>query len=289
MVYNQTLDTYTQNNFCKIFSVQSILAGQEGKEIHRHNFFQIILIRKGNVKHWIDFEMCESQAPYISVVFPNQIHKLELSPEAEGDILMFDETVFCSSILSNELKEYNIDLQNRLNHITEIPAAEWNNIATLLDNIRQLWKDINLIRKMQIKFLIKIILLKVIDFAPVTSSMGNIDADLQIYQQFREAVNEEFTTQRKVHYYADKLSISTKKLTSVCYKYTGHSPLEIIHEKLSIELKKTIVEDGLLLKEIAFQYGFSSQSALNKFIEKHFGCSPQVWRAELERNMLGKM
>ena len=289
MVYNQTLDKYTQDRFCKIFSVQRISGGQEGQEIHRHNFFQIILIRKGTLKHWIDFEVCEAKSPYISVVFPNQIHKLELNPDAEGDILMFDETVFCSSILSNELKEYNIDLQNRLNHVKEIPADEWNNIGTLLDHIRALWKDINLIRKMEIKFLIKIILLKVIDFAPVTSSMGNIDADLQIYQQFREFVNEEFASQRKVHYYADKLNISTKKLTSVCYKYTGHSPLEIIHEKLSIELKKTIVEDGMLLKEVAFQYGFSSQSALNKFIEKHFGCSPQVWRAELEKNMLGKI
>ena len=289
MVYKQTLDKYTKDNFCKIFSVQTAEAGKEGKEIHRHNFFQIILIRKGHVKHWIDFEVQEADAPYISVLFPNQIHKLELSDDAEGDILMFDETVFCSSILSNELKEYNIDLQNRLNHITDIPEAEWNNIGTLLFNIRQLWKDINLIRKMQIKFLIKIILLKVIDFAPMTYSMGNIDADLQVYQRFREAVNEEFATQRKVHYYADKLSVSTKKLTSVRYKYTGHSPLEIIHEKLSIELKKAIVEDGLLLKEIAFQYGFSSQSALNKFIEKHFGCSPQVWRTELEKNMLGKM
>lgn len=285
---NQTLDQYTQDSFCKIFALHSISRENAGKEIHRHNFFQIILLKKGKLRHWIDFKEKTAEAPYISVVFPNQMHQLELEEGAEADSIMFDETVFCSAILSNELKEYNIDLQSRLNHVPEIPDIEWHNILSIFENIRELWGRINMIRKMQMKFMIKIILLKIIDIAPMNHTLGNVDADLQVYQKFREAVNEEFATQRKVRYYADRLGVSSKKLTSICNKYTGTSPLDIIHEKLSVELKKTFVEEGLLLKEIAFRFGFSSQSALNKFIEKRFGCSPQVWRAELEKNMMGK-
>ena len=288
MIQNQTLDNYTQNNFCKIFAFQTITANNVGKDFHRHNYFQIILLNKGKAKHWIDFEHKEVEAPYISVIFPNQMHKLELSEEAEAQVIMFDETVFCSAILSNELKDYNIDLQNRLNHVTVVPSTEWSHILGLYQDILDLFGRINMVRKMQIKFMIKIILLKIIDFAPNDVSIGHVDADIQVYQKFREAVNKEFATQRKVLYYADLLGVSTKKLNAICNKYTGASPLDIIHEKLSLELKKSFVEEGLTLKDIAFRFGFSSQSALNKFIEKRFGCTPQAWRAELEKNMMGK-
>ncbi len=288
-INNKSLDSYTKDNFCKIFSFQSFNSATVEKEIHRHQFFQILLLKKGKIKHWIDFEMKEAEAPFISVLFPNQVHRMELNEEAEADVIMFDETVFCSSLLANELKEYNIDLQKRINHITDIPVNEWEEIQKFLKSILSIWPNINMIRKMQIKFMIKVILLKIIDMAPIVKPLENVDADLQVYLQFREFINAEFATQKKVQYYADKLGVSTKKLTSVCFKYTGHSPLEIIHEKLCIELKKAFVDDGLLLKEIAFQFGFSSQSALNKFIERQFGCSPQKWRIELEKSMMGKI
>ena len=289
MINQRTLDCYTRDNFCKIFSVQHFDAQNITKDIHRHNFFQIILLHKGKVRHWIDFESQEAQAPYISVIFPNQVHSLQVSDDTELDIIMFDDTVFCSAILSNELKDYNIDLQNRLNHIINPPTVEWNEILKIFQSIQLLLDNMNMVKKMQVKFMIKIILLKIIDIAPQRKNIGNIDADIQVYQQFREQVDLLYASERKVHKYASNLGISTKKLTNICFKYTGHSPLEIIHEKLAMELKKSFVGEGLLLKEIAFRYGFSSQSALNKFIERHFGCSPLHLKKELEKNMNGKI
>ena len=287
MVNHQSLELYTKDSFCKIFSIQKVNAQTVGKEIHRHNFYQIILVTKGEVRHRVDFKGETAKAPYLSLVYPNQMHRMELSEDAEADIIMFDETVFCSAILSNELKDYNVDLQSRLNHIKDVPEKNWQEIVELYQCIENLCKNLNSLRKMQVKFMIKIILLKMIDIAPLNHDFGKVDTDLQYYQRFREAVNQHFTTQRKVHYYADLLGISSKTLTNICNKYTGRSPLEIIHETLTIELKKVFVEEGLMLKEIAFRFGFSSQSALNKFIEKNFGCTPQEWRSKLESNLLG--
>lgn len=284
----QTLDAYTEEKFCKVFSVQSLNSDTTLKEVHRHSFYQILILKKGSVKHFIDFEWREAKAPFISVVFPNQIHLLELSEDSETDIIMFDQSVFCSALLANELKEYNIDLQKRLNHVTDIPESEWNEVLSVTQHMKELSNNISMIKKMEIKFLIKIILLKAIDMAPLAYPIGNIDKDLQVYQRFREELNNNFVAQKKVQEYAKELGITTKKLALVCSKYAGHSPLELIHERLGMELKRTILEDGLLLKEIAFRLGFSSQSALNKFIERQFGYSPQKWKEFLEVSMLGK-
>ena len=93
--------------------------------------------------------------------------------------------------------------------------------------------------------------------------------------------------QKKVRNYAEELGVTTKKLTAICNKYTGRTPLDIIHEHLLRELKRAVLEDGVLLKELAFRYGFSSQSALNKFIERKYGCSHQEWKEKLEKDVLG--
>lgn len=284
----QTLDSYTEQKFCKIFSIQSYTSEKTLKEIHRHTFYQIMILKKGSMRQFIDFDWKTAEAPFISVVFPNQVHMLELSEDAEAEMIMFDQSIFCSALLANELSDYNIDLQKRLNFINEIPEKEWNNIMNMVDQLNELSDDINMIRKMEIKFIIKTILLKTIDMAPMAYPITEIDRDLKYYQKFRESLNKEFVAQKKVQDYAKELGISTKKLSVVSKKYTGHTPLELIHERLALELKKMIVEDGLMLKEIAHRLDFSSQPALNKFIERQFNSTPQKWKEYLESSMMGK-
>ena len=288
MISCKKLDSYTESEACKIFFFQHFNAQTVGKETHRHDFFQVVLLKKGHIRHFVDFGLQEADAPYISVIFPNQVHRMDLSDDAEVDVIMFDQTVFCSSILSNELKEYNVDLQTRLNHIQHVPQEEWTDIYAQLQLIGRLYDAVNMIRKWQIKFMIKIIILKIIDIAPSAQLIGNVDADVMIYQQFRAILDKDFASQKKVHHYASQLHITTKKLAAVCHKYTGRTPLQIIHEKLSLELKKVFIQEGLMLKEIAYRFGFSSQSALNKYVERHFGCSPQHLRTFLERDILGR-
>ena len=189
--------------------------------------------------------------PFIAVVFPNQIHRIIMSPDAELDVVMFDSSVFCSALLANELRDYNVDLQNRINHVDNVLADEWNVILSLVEHIRLLSSQLTMIKKLEVKL-----------------SKG-------VYLQ------------KKVRNYAEELGVTTKKLTAICNKYTGRTPLDIIHEHLLRELKRAVLEDGVLLKELAFRYGFSSQSALNKFIERKYGCSPKEWKEKLEKDVLG--
>lgn len=287
-IINKTLDLYTENTICKNFYIYTLSSETLQDNLHRHNFYQIVILRKGKMRHWIDFEAKELTAPSISILFPYQIHRMTLSEDAQIDIIMFDKTVFCSELLANELKEYNINLQNKLNFIENIPVNTFSEVESCYEQILSLRKDINMARKMQIKFLIKLILLKMIDLTSTSNKSIKSDLDISTYIRFRENLDNNYSKQLKVQDYADELGITTKKLNNICLKYTGITPLEIIHEKLTLELKKTFVSEDILLKEIAYRFNFSSQSALNKFIERQFKCSPNELRAVLEKNILGK-
>ena len=287
MIQNKVLSIYTSNSSCQIFSTKELDRHTVDKEMHRHSYYQILVLKKGEIRHFLDYSLQESRAPYLSVVFPNQVHQIELSPDAELSLIAFDSSVFCAAIIANELQDYNIDLQARINHIHPKDNYDWVFILQILEQIKHLSRDLNAIKKMEVKFLIKVLLLKSIEIAPCYYPLGKSDSDVQFYVRFRELVNKNFHQQYKVQDYAAELGISTKTLNAFCRRYTGKNPLEIIHEKLGLELKRSILEDGLLLKELAFKFGFSSQSALNKFIEKEFGCSPQNWKEKLKKGLQG--
>ena len=287
MIQNKVLSIYTSNSSCQIFSTKELDSHTVDKEMHRHSYYQILVLKKGEIRHFLDYSLQESRAPYLSVVFPNQVHQIELSPDAELSLIAFDSSVFCAAIIANELQDYNIDLQARINHIHPKDNYDWVFILQILEQIKHLSRDLNAIKKMEVKFLIKVLLLKSIEIAPCYYPLGKSDSDVQFYVRFRELVNKNFHQQYKVQDYAAELGISTKTLNAICRRYTGKNPLEIIHEKLGLELKRSILEDGLLLKELAFMFGFSSQSALNKFIEKEFGCSPQNWKEKLKKGLQG--
>lgn len=250
--------------------------------LHRHDFYQIIILRKGSGVHFVDFEQYQMNAPCVCLIFPQQIHKLVLSDDAEGDIIMFDGTIFCSAILANELKEYNVDLQKRINFVDfQDKTSSFEQIHMIIDNILSLQVSINEIKKMQIKFFIKIIIFKIIDAASKDVFLGTKSRNFDLYMEFRKNVDIEFATNRKVELYCEKLNISAKKLNAICKEFADKTALSIIHERLSLEIKRIFIFEDMSLKEVAYKLDFNSQSALNKYIASKFGRTPSELKEEV--------
>ena len=257
---------------------------------HRHDFYQILLLEEGSAVHTIDFETYEMKAPAASVIFPNQIHNLQLSDDAKGRCILFDETIFCSAVLANDLKEYNIDLHKKINNLAFAGSEEtFDELIRINEAMQKLYVDMSPIKKMQIKFMVKIMLLKLIDFSPIESLSTTSDKDLQFYIRFRELVDQYYKTERKIAFYSDKIGISQKKLTLLCQQYSGSSPLSLIHEKLTMEIKKQFALQDVTLKEIAFEFGFSSQAALNKYIDSKFNMTPSELKELITMKVNGKI
>ena len=279
---------YKQERKCYNFAFAEV-SHEHPIQSHRHDFYQILLLEKGSATHTIDFESYHMEAPAASVIFPNQIHRLDLSDDAKGRYIFFDETIFCSAVLANDLKEYNIDLHKKINNLAFKDAEDiFHEILEIDDSMHELYKEMTPIKKMQIKFMVKIILLKLIDFSPIDELSNSSDKDLQYYIRFRELVDTNFKTERKLAFYSEKLGISQKKLTSLCQHYSGTSPLPLIHEKLMLEIKKQFALKDVTLKEIAYDFGFSSQAALNKFIDTKFQMTPSELKVLITKKVNGK-
>lgn len=80
---------------------------------------------------------------------------------------------------------------------------------------------------------------------------------------------------RTVQFYADKLNITSKYLTTAIKKTTGRPVLEWLHEAVLVEAKMLLKTTDLTVQEISDRLNFSSPSAFVQFFKKHTGTTPK--------------
>lgn len=266
---------FTEGKPCLSFSVEDLNHKRpyDATEIHRHDYYEIILFEKGRGKHIIEFDSFDLQDNSISVVFPRQFHKLTLEKGSVGKVIMFNEELFCSEILKKELRAYCIDLQKKLNNIK--PDEEhFLNIKTQFSMIGELFKEINVFRKEQIRHLIKIILMILIDISKQKELSSKEISESNTFLEFSNLVDNNFKKMRMVNDYSEKLGMSQKKLNALTQKHSGQTALQFIHERILLEAKRMLIFSGFNHKEIAYELNFDSPSAFNKFIKNKTNSTP---------------
>lgn len=272
-----TLESYFVKNNKPFLPVNMAIIDdsyEQTTDLHRHNFFQVIFIDQGTAEHTIEYEqpvIMESHC--VSVIFPNQLHRITFSPDAKGVILMFDEALFCSDILKNELKAYNHNLYNKLNIISR-EKINYNQIRKMIHHVTFLFNNITPIRREQIRFYIKILLLELIeDVHEEIQPQKNLPT-VNLYARYKELIDNQYAENKTVKEYARQMGITTKRLNTICKIEAKSTALAVIHERLMVEARRLLMFSGISMKEIAFTLGFTSPSAFNRFIFAQTGKTP---------------
>lgn len=84
-----------------------------------------------------------------------------------------------------------------------------------------------------------------------------------------------YKEERSVKFYADKLNITSKYLTTAIKKATGRPVLDWLHEAVLLEAKMLLKTTDLTVQEISERLNFSSSSAFIQFFKKHIGTTPK--------------
>ena len=100
----------------------------------------------------------------------------------------------------------------------------------------------------------------------------------ELYNAFVDTVATDFRRASDVHYYADRLNVSSRYLAQVTRRIGGVAPKTVIDDYLLRYIESQLATTARTVQEIAFDCGFSSQSHLTKFFRKLKGVSPTEFR-----------
>lgn len=247
---------------------------------HKKDHFCILMLESGEIEIQIEDQKFKLSSGKISIIFPEQISSVtSISSDVSGKIILFEEVLFCSDILKNELLSYNVDLATHLNCVFLSPS-EFEQSKKLAIDIENVYLNPSLVRKEQARFYIKIFLLGLIELVHGQHPVLQHETDKTLYIRFKKMLNERYKNERTVQYYASKLAITTKKLNNITKKHCDETAINAIHNRILQEIKRLLLFSDLSHKQISMELGFSSPSALNKFVKTKLKETPTELQEE---------
>jgi AraC-like DNA-binding protein len=120
------------------------------------------------------------------------------------------------------------------------------------------------------------------DKAVSSKLSGNNDAAF-VFMRFQELLKAHCDSERTVAWYADKLSITPRKLSRVCLDASGSGASEWIGHYTTLRVKELLESSDMAIEEICDEMNFSSRSYFTRFVTKVLGATPSEYRRALAK------
>jgi len=100
----------------------------------------------------------------------------------------------------------------------------------------------------------------------------------EYYNRFMSLLSQNFKYERGLEFYAAKLYITPKYMTSLIKKTSGRSAMQWINDYVIMEAKNLLKYSDMSIQEISDYLHFSNQSFFSQYFKRISGCSPSDYR-----------
>ena len=100
----------------------------------------------------------------------------------------------------------------------------------------------------------------------------------QIFHDFLTLLEEYYTQERSISFYADRMCLTPKYLSTIVKEVSGKHGMQWIDEYVLLEAKALLRDGSISVKEVSDQLNFPSQSMFGRFFKKMTGLSPKQYK-----------
>ena len=248
---------------------------------HRHDYYTIIFIERGQGTHFIDFTEYEIADRSIFFIMPGQMHQVILSSEPTGWIITFTEEFLIANSIPDKMIN-DIYLFNDYGQSPPLPINE-NDMPVYENLILQMahfQKSLETYTQEAVGSLVKVFLIQGNNHCSLRKSNNPqlVETSNHILRTFKQLLNKKYATDHMVSNYADELAVTSDYLNKTVKNLTGKSAKDHIQSKLITEAKRSLLFSSLSNKELAYELGFDEASHFNNFFKKITGQTPSEFR-----------
>lgn len=110
------------------------------------------------------------------------------------------------------------------------------------------------------------------------SSSTTMTRQESYFRQFIQELSEHYTERQSVTYYAEKLCISARYLTTIVRRISGLTVTDWMNRYILMEAKYLLKYSDMSIQEVAYKLSFPDQSFFGKYFKQHIGMSPSAYR-----------
>lgn len=214
------------------------------------------------------------------IAHPDEVSNLAATDDFQVELFAADYRFLGNILPANN---YSIGGSMSLYQNPVLPLSE-DNAQRFLDDIHHLRQRIGdnhlLFYKEIMASLCLTMMYDIFEFhATHYSSLTTTDRSSFIVKEFLQLLSTGVTrTERNASYFANRLNVSLKYLSSTVKRTTGNTVMSYIH-RVTIPMLRKYLDDGTLSPtQISDLMNFSSLSYFSRYCIKHLGMSPSEYR-----------
>ncbi|RXQ95862.1 helix-turn-helix domain-containing protein [Ancylomarina salipaludis] len=245
------------------------------ERIHRHNFYFILAIEKGDGEHQVDFANYPIKDYSIFFLRPGQVHQLLLKAGSKGYLMGF-----VPSFISTENKQKRRAFRlASLNNYYQLDAKTYRKYIPILECIFNEYANKELMYLESIRANLDLLFIELFRHTKNANiSTGNNAYVQALLEDLLEMLEIHIYENKQVSYYAQKLKLTSYQINAITKKTLGKTCSQLINERITLEAKRNLMASSSQVKEIAYHLGFEDPSYFIRFFKKQTGQTPESFR-----------
>ncbi|MEO6520995.1 MAG: helix-turn-helix domain-containing protein [Mucilaginibacter sp.] len=237
----------------------------------------LIWVTEGYGQHEIDAVLYEMVPGRLFLIQYGQVHRM-IKYGSAGWLLLFEEALISGFLLSNWQQQVGGIMED----FSAVPFVTLQ--KPIQDVMNELFRHLNLTMKDGVPDLklsrhyICLILLYAGQGFSGDKRAAPISPQLEMIRKLKTLIEAHFISERRANFYSSALHLTEQKLNLLVRNILGKTVHQLITERLLLECKVLLIYTNTGLKEIAYGLGFADMSQFRKFLDKHTGYPPSLYR-----------
>lgn len=252
---------------------------------HRHDYYTVLLVRSARGEHRIDYRSFPFQAQQVHFISPGQVHQVAVSERPRGWVFTFSPAF----LVENNIPESFISNINLFQPFGESPPLlvddqTFDRLRGMIREMETCLPQAFTYRNRALGALLQLFLIYCSNSTSINSAqLDEENAGVCLLRDFKQQVEQQYTTWHKVQDYAAAAHVTPKHLSQTVKNLTGKTAKEVIQDRLVLEAQRLLLHTELSIKEIAYRTGFEEPLHFSSFFKKQVGVSPTAFRSTQRR------
>lgn len=245
---------------------------------HRHSFYQIIWFKKAG-RHYVDYETINHEENTIFFINRNQIHYFCLDAPNEGYLFHFND-YFINKEKNGLMNRLSLSIFNEIgSSYLKLSTENSKKIKLLTGCIETELVEKDAYFKEQVYHYFQNVLLQIQRMRNLESALDiDTNPDYKLAAEFKKLVFKEIKYTHGIDYFASELGTNSKTLTDISKKVLLDTPANIIRHSKLLEAKRILSNQGVSIKEVAYELGFDDPTYFTKYFKKGTGYTPKEFQ-----------
>lgn len=248
---------------------------------HSHTYYEIIYIKSGTGQHYVNGETVAFSAGSLFLIAPSDVHHFEAKEESVFALIQFTESFITenSSLPADWTKDFLQLISNQVfkYDMFRFEPEQQDLLAHIFDCVIASRNDENIVL-LQVLSIIEV-LKKAMSSAAVVQTHSVAVANGK-FEELLTYIHQNITNPQrlKIDGISNQFGISHHYVSSYFKRNMGLTLRQYIDKYRMAILQKRLVNSEFTVKEIAYDFGFTDESHLNKHFKRFWGMSARAYR-----------